>query len=139
MTNIQIVAFVCFALGTLVLIGFAVAHLTRSEFLPYHREALGRSWVDVEAPVRALLLGLMRAVGGLALAVGLAMVLILLVPYRAGEAWASFALAAIAVSACAFSIVAMLHIKRQTAAHPPMAGPLSALALSAAGFLLSLI
>jgi len=139
MTDIQIAAFVCYALGTLVLIGFSVPYLTRSEFMPYQREALGIPWEQVDTRLQVLLIGLMRATGGLALATGLAMLLILLVPYRAGQPWASFALAAIAVAACAFSLSSMRYVKRVTAARPPFASPLAVLAFSGLGFALSLV
>lgn len=138
MSGLQAAAFVCYALATLVLAGFAIASLTRDEFMPYHREALGKPWGEVDARVQALLIGLMRGAGGLALATAVALVMILAVPFRDGQPWATFALAAIAFAASAFSLSAMHYVKRLTSARPTIAGPLAGLVLSALGFALSL-
>ena len=50
--------------AALVSLVFGVIYLTRLEFMPYHREALGITWEEVGACEKGLILALMRAVGG---------------------------------------------------------------------------
>ena len=53
--------------------------------MPYHSEALGSSWSDVEPKTQVLILALMRVAGGGFLATGLAISILLIIPFRAGD------------------------------------------------------
>ncbi len=53
--------------------------------MPYHSEALGSSWSDVGPKTQVLILALMRVAGGGFLATGLAMFILLIIPFRAGD------------------------------------------------------
>ena len=64
MTVTHLVAFVCYGLYSLVSILSGMVFLVRSTFMPFHQDALGKPWQQVDPSVQALLLGLMRSVGG---------------------------------------------------------------------------
>ena len=42
------VAFSCYAIAALLLLVFALVYLTRSEFMPYHSDAVGLEWAEVD-------------------------------------------------------------------------------------------
>ena len=77
MSNAMIAAFVCYALVVLLTFTFAMIYLTRSQFMPYHREAIGKPWVELEPAVRTIIFALMRAGGASGFTLGVAMGLIL--------------------------------------------------------------
>jgi hypothetical protein len=67
--------------------------------MPYHQEALGKSWQQLDQNLQALLLGLMRAAGGGLLATGISMAILLLIPFRTGESWSVYSIPAIGLLA----------------------------------------
>lgn len=134
-----VVAFACFAISGLILLAFAVAYLTRKEFMPYHREAVGKAWSELDPRIQVLLIGLMRAAGGMMLTAGIAYAFILFIPFRVGEPWAPYALAIAGFAACLTGIFAMSYVKKHTGAHPPVAGSYVALVLSVVGLISSLV
>lgn len=132
-------AIACHGLAALLLLAFGVAYLARSEFMPYHRDAIGLEWRELHARVQALLLGLMRAAGGGFLASGLAVLLLLAFPFRRGERWARWAVPAVGVAAGAPALYAMLLVRARTPASPPLAAAVAFFALLALGLALSLV
>jgi hypothetical protein len=139
MTTEHMAAFACFALGGLYIYALAFDYLTRSEFMPFHREAVGKRWADIDSRMQTLVLSLMRAVGGSVFATGLAFTVILVIPFREGQAWAAFALALIGTAAGATALFATSYVKRQSPAHPPITGPIVGILLSLTGLILSLV
>jgi hypothetical protein len=138
MTTEHMAAFACFALGALYIFAFSFEYLTCTKFMPYHREVVGKSWAEIDARLQRLILGMMRAVGGCAFAVGLAFTVILAIPYREGQPWAAFALALIGTVAGATAFFAMYYAKKGTPARPPMLGPIAGILLSILGLILSI-
>jgi len=67
-------------------------YTTAPRIMHYHQEVLGVSWEDVRPREQLLLLALMRGVGLCGLVAGVAMGVLLLVPFRRGERWAAWAL-----------------------------------------------
>ncbi len=57
---------------------FGLVYLFRSSFLNYHKEAIQKDWVEITPVFQILILALMRAVSGGAIAVGLS---IIVLPY----------------------------------------------------------
>jgi hypothetical protein len=58
------IAFGCHALALLVIAAVGVIYLSRTQFMPYHAVALGKSWADIDQVLQILLLALIRALGG---------------------------------------------------------------------------
>jgi len=88
-------AFACLAIPAFVELGLGVIYLTASEVMPYHKEALGVDWSQLEPGVRTLLMTFLRGYGSAHLAVGIALTTLLLIPLRQGQAWARWAILAI--------------------------------------------
>ncbi len=93
------VGFWCHLLAML-LIGIAgLIYLFRSQFMPYHAIAVGKTWAEVNPAVQILLLALIRVVGSAWIATALAMGILLFKPFRQGIPWARWAVPAIGLVA----------------------------------------
>ena len=90
------IAFVCYALVALAITVFGVVYICSSELRPYHQQAMGTGWQELSPTVQTMFLALLHGVGFGALEVGLALWILLLVPFRRGETWSRWALTAIA-------------------------------------------
>jgi hypothetical protein len=134
-----IAAFACYALGAIISIAFGVNYLLRSEFMPYHREAVGLDWQQLDPRMQALLTGLMRVAAGGMLAEGLSMLIMLQIPFRAGEIWAQYAIPTIGLVGALPTLYATLLIRRRTGAHTPVLAGAAGIALVVAGFILTRI
>ena len=129
----------CHALAALMFVAFGVGYLARSEFLPYHRQAIGLEWKALIPSLQVLLLALMRVAGGALLGVGLAMLALLASPFRRGEAWARWAVAAVGAAAGVPALHAVVLVRTRTPGESPVVLVVAGLACIALGFLLSLL
>jgi hypothetical protein len=134
-----IAAFTCYALAALISMAFGVNYLFRSQFMPYHREAVGRPWQKLDRCMQTLLIGLMRVAAGGMLAEGLSMLILLMIPFRAGESWAQYAVPVIGLVGALPTLYATILIRSRTQAHTPVLACSAGIALVAAGFILMLI
>jgi hypothetical protein len=138
-TLFSVVSFACYALVSLVSMIFGATYLLRSRVMPYHEEALGRSWQELDRRSQALLLGFMRAAGGGQLAGGLSLAILLLIPFRAGETWALYAVPAVGLAIVLPSLYATILVRVRTQARTPVWVGAAGIGLLVAGFVLSLI
>jgi hypothetical protein len=132
------IAFWCYLLGTLTLTAFGTAYLVSPEFMPYHSVAVGMPWAAVAPPFQVLILALMRAVGGACLAFATLQWTLLLIPFRQGAAWATWAIAASGLVMCAGTLYAMMLVAQNTPATPPWIAPAAGAVLLVVGLVLSL-
>ena len=107
--------------------------------MPYHAEALGLSWSELEAKIQVLILALMRAAGGGFLATGLTIFILLIIPFRSGERWAAYAIPAIALCLSGGTLLATLLVKTKTPGNPPVFLSFLALGLTLTGFIFSVV
>lgn len=75
-----------------------VRYLSASELMPYHLAVLEMPWGGLESTYQTLFLGLLKGFGAGSFGVGLAILLLALVPLRAGTRWARWATPAVAGS-----------------------------------------
>lgn len=139
MSTTFLISSICYGLVALISILFGSIYLLKNQFMPYHRLAVGYSWSELEPNVRILIIALMRATGGGFLATGLAIFILLMIPLRSGNIWASYAIGAIAVCNSIGTLYATLLVKTKTPGKPPVGLSLLALALIIIGFIFSLI
>jgi hypothetical protein len=132
------ISFWCYALGSLIVTAFGIVYLVRPEFMPYHSVAVGMPWVAVAPSFQVLILALMRAVGGACLALAILQWMLLLIPFRQGAAWATWAIAVSGLVMCAGSLYAMMLVAQHTPATPPWIAPAAGAVLLVVGLVLSL-
>lgn len=139
MTTTYLIAFVCYGLSALISMLFGAIYLVRSRFMPYHQEALGKSWQQLDQNLQALLVGLMRTAGGGLLATGVSVAILLLIPFRAGESWSKYSIPVIGLLCAIPALYATILIRSRTQARTPVVASSIGVGLIMIGFILSII
>ena len=132
------VGFWCHLLAILLIGTVGLVYLFRSQFMPYHAIAVGKTWAEVAPAFQILLLALIRVVGGVSIATAVAMGIVLFIPFRQGMRWARWAIPAIGLVGALPSLYATLSVALNTPARPPWEGLVLIIVLLVAGFVLSL-
>ena len=139
MSTLSLISFISYSCVAVVLIVFGLIYLTKKQFMPYHAQALSLSWSELSENMQVLIIALMRATGGGLLAAGLAIFILLIIPFRAGDTWSIYAIFAIALSTSLGALYATLLVKTKTPGTPPVFLCLLALVLTVVGFISSII
>ena len=77
-------SFFCYMFSLILAVTFSLIYLFRPEFMPYHADAVGQSWSEVDPAFQILILALMRVTGGGMLAMSCAIGILLLKVFRQG-------------------------------------------------------
>ena len=128
-----------YGLAALLSAAFGLVYLVRPRFMPYHQEALGVPWQQVDPRLQALLLGLMRTAGGGLLASAVAIAIMVLIPFQAGEAWARFAIPIVGLATAGPAMYATMLVRNRTRAHAPVLAAAGGVGLIVLGFILSVV
>ncbi len=131
-------AFWCYLIALLPIGLFGIIYLFRSQFMPYHAIAVGKTWIEVDPAFQILLLALIKVVGGAGIALALAMGILLFIPFKQGKRWARWAIPAIGLTAELATLYATLTVTFNTPATPPWKGVSFIVVLLATGLILSL-
>ena len=115
----DIVAFVAHGVPTVGLLLQGLLYVTTTKFMPYHGEALGVVWEALPANHQGFLLGVIKAMGAGSIGVTLALIIMLIVPFRHGEAWARWAVPLVGTTFAALTAYAAYTIDVRTPASPP--------------------
>ena len=107
--------------------------------MPYHSLALAKSWELVEENTQTLILALMRVAGGGFVATGMAIVILLCIPFQAGESWANYSIFLISLVTSISSCYATFLVASRTPGNPPLWLSLATVVLSIIGFASSLL
>ena len=114
-------AFWLYGLATFATILIGLLYATRREVMPYHLKALETSWDEIDSKYKFLLKALLNGGGYYGIAVGLFMLVLLLIPFRGGEAWAGYAIGLIGLIGTFPLGVIVYRVKKYTAGNPPLA------------------
>jgi len=139
------IAFVCHLVPTVAMGIFGVIYLVSAEFMPYHAAAVGMNWTAVPPRFRVLILALMKAVGGAALAVSVLELFLLFVPFWQGAIWALVAIPVGGIVASSGGLYATVYLLRKAppippwTATPPWWAAVLCILLFATGLVLSLL
>jgi hypothetical protein len=134
----ETISFICYFLSAAAAFIFGIMYLTRFDFMPYHREALGKDWGELDNRLQTLIVALMRAVGGGLLGASLAMMIMLFIPFRSGELWAFYTIPAIGLITYLPSLYATMIVRLRTGASSPVIMIATGSALLVVGFAISL-
>ena len=105
------------ALATLLIGG---VYATRKTVMPYHLQALESPWEEIDPKYQYMLKALLNGGGYFGFSTGLFMLTLLLIPFRAGEIWAGYAIGLIGlVGALPLGLI-VRGVKTNTAGNPPL-------------------
>ena len=131
------IAFWCYVLLLIAVAGWGMNFLLRSEFTDYHSVAVGMSWSEVPSSLQVLILACLKLAGGLWIAFCLAVLLILLLPFRQGVRWALWAVPLLLVAQFLAPVPAMTLVIMNTPATPPWMASTFGILVSLFGLLVS--
>jgi len=139
MSVTYLISFVCYGLYALVSILSGMVFLTRSTFMPFHQDALGKTWEKVDPNVQVLLLGLMRSAGGGLMTSGIGVAILLFIPFRVEAIWAIYSIPVIGLLMALPVLYSNLFIRSRTHAQMPVKGVSIGVGLIVVGFIMSII
>jgi hypothetical protein len=106
--------------GVSLLLG--AVYMMRDQFMPYHADALERSWEAVEPPLQTLLSALMQVAGAGWIALGVATLVLVAIPMKRGEIWARWLIPVLLLVFYVPTLLATLEVLLGTPATPPWQG-----------------
>jgi len=121
------VALGCYLLVGLSMVGIGLFYLSLQRIMPYHEQALGTAWEQLPPAHQTLLLALLHGGGSASLATGLALLILLGIPFRRLEGWSRWALLTIAAPPTLVLLHITVTLRLDRAVQTPW--PLVALAL----------
>ena len=106
--------------------------------MPYHAQAIGKNWAELDRGIQAIILALMGACGAGAITIGFIVLILLFIPFRRGERWVNWTifLGGIVWSILCFIVTFKVYLA--TNASTPWPDWLISMVLYLLGFLLSL-
>jgi hypothetical protein len=120
-------------LAGLISIVFGVRYLLAREFMPYHAVVAGKSWSDLDAGMRTVILGMLRILGGRFIAYGAAL-LWLLLPLSVNATWAPWAVLTITIPGTFPALYVTLALRKAApAARTPVVPAALVVALAVGG------
>ena len=127
-------AFVVHGIPTVGLLLQGLLYVTTSRFMPYHADALGVAWEALPGNYQGFLLGVIKAMGAGSIGVTVALIVMLLGPFRRSDAWARWAVPLVGMTFTALTAYAAYTIDVRTPASPPwrLTGVLALLYLTGA-------
>lgn len=136
MLNLALAAVLLVALGAIL---FGVRYMRRDAYLPYHAAVAGKSFADLDPGVQAVILGMLKIIGGGFVTLGVALLWLCFALHKGGG-WAPWAI----LSVSAVALGPMLHVAvRLRALRPeaqtPVRPTLAMMVLIVAGVGLSLL
>ena len=112
-------SFWSYLLACVLSASFGFIYLLRPQFMPYHADAVGMAWEQVPLAFQTLIIALMKTVGGATLATVLALVAMLLIPFRKGELWVKYVIPVVSLLLSIPVLYATLYVRASTPAEPP--------------------
>lgn len=128
------VAAACYGVNALVSVVLGGTYLVRGSFMPYHADALGRPWAEVEPALQVLLGALMDVAGAGWIGIGVATLALVAVPMRRGERWGRLLIPALFLIFYVPTLLATVAVMNATPATPPWYGNVVACLATLAGF-----
>lgn len=113
---------VTYGINALVSLVLGSFYLFRVTFMPYHREALGTEWTQLDANLQVLLEALMDVAGAGWIALGIATAFLILIPMRRGEVWSRYLIPVLFLLFYGPTLYATLKVMWATGASTPWYG-----------------
>jgi hypothetical protein len=131
------IAFVLYMINNLVLIIFGFRYLFCDTIMPYHQQAIGMQWAEIEPGLQVLLNGLIKIAAAFFFIPGITIIVLLIIPFRKGERWAKWFIPGLSIFWLCFGLYVPINIAIKTNASTPWPASLVGLAITVAAFLFS--
>lgn len=116
MSRIALTGYTLCGVASIVL---GTAYLLRTEFMPYHAQAVGADWASLPDGTRALIGALMNVLGAAWVVVGILVLALIAIAYRSGNTLARLAIPAALVVLYGSILIVTLQVQVATGADTP--------------------
>mgnify|MGYP006436017871 CR=1 FL=1 len=116
------IAATLYGVNSVVSVALGSLYLFRGSFMPYHADALGRRWAEVEPALQTLLGALMDVAGAGWIGIGVATLVLVAVPMRRGKQWGRLLIPVLFLIFYVPTLLATLAVLNETPATPPWYG-----------------
>ncbi len=116
----------------------AFKNLFSDKFLPFHEQAAGKRWHEIENPLKLVILTLLRLIGLGFLIISILLIVCPVVNYFIPNIFYKFSIPVIALIYCTGLFVINYLLYRKTGADTPWEGSLYAMFIITAGIIISI-
>ena len=113
-------SFYSYGLAAILSILIGVLYASRRQIMPYHLDALETTWEAIDTKYQFMLKALLNGGGFYGLASGLYMLVLLWIPFRAGQLWAGYAIGIIGLVGALPLAYIVYKVKTRTKGNPPL-------------------
>ena len=134
-----VIAIILLAIPVVLGLVIGVCYLAATQFMPYQAAVLGKSWTELEPRLQAVILAMLRVVGGgfIGLALTIAWLCFALYHGARWAPWAILTIAAVMLAPALYSTLALRQVEPK--AKTPLAPTALAIALIVAGAVVALL
>lgn len=134
MKNLTFISLICFSLILFLEMVIAFRFLSAPQIMDYHLTAIGSNWGDLTLGAQVMTLNFLRSAGVGFLMTGIAILFILIFPFRKGESWSKWALLCIGLTQAVIMGLIINDVAGNTPAEPPLVPFIVSGVLSIVGF-----
>lgn len=129
-----------YSLSLALILVFSVLYISRSSFMPYHRDAVQRPWQEVDTRMQQLLMALMRTIGIAWLSwVSFSICILFLLLSEPLIIWQLITFQLLYLFSALAPVCIAMRLRTQTGAKTPVIAGAVAAALSILGFICILL
>ena len=133
------IAFVCYLLVALASVAGGLLYFFASEIMPYHQEVIGMDWEKVDPRFQKMFLAFLNGSGLSGFIQGVALIILIFIPFRKGETWARWAIPVLILPGSIYLQYITLHLKSTMQASTPWQLPAIMLLLTIVAIILSYV
>ncbi|KGY14211.1 hypothetical protein NM22_01775 [Vibrio tubiashii] len=133
------VSFGLFLVIAMLMIATGVTYLTAPTLMPYHLDAMQSTWNGLSTGIQTMSINFMKSVSAGFLSSGLAVLVLLFLPFRRGEQWAAYAILALIYTQVGIISSRTYDVAVNTAANPPLLPLVLVLVAATVGFVLAIM
>lgn len=132
------IAFTIYLVVILLGFAFGISYLACSTIMPYHHQAIGLKWEDLEPGLQVMLQNFVNFAGAGFITGSMSCLIMLLIPFRRGEPWDRWAIPLVLMVFNALCLYVSATVAAKNDASPPWQLSIAMLVIIFFGFLISL-
>lgn len=132
------IGFGIYLLYYLIALATGLNYFFSQKMMPYHAQAIGKNWAELDQGIQAIILALMKMAGDGCITIAFLGLVVLFIPFRRGERWANWTLflGTIVYGGLGFFVTFRVYLVTHASSPWPLA--LISMIIGLAGFLFSL-
>jgi hypothetical protein len=132
------IGFGIYLLVAILALAWGFLYLFSHEMMPFHAQAIGKTWTELDRGSQLLIVGLMEVIGAGTLTIGFIVLILLFIPFRRGERWVNWTIFLGGIIFSGLCFFATFKVYLATNASSPWPLMLIFMVLILMGFLFSL-